>query len=98
MIVGLDWDGISLEDAKRRQEKIEQAENVQTILFETKHGFHLELIYPTPVSVEEGFKIREKYDDCKTRMVIGRKRFNVTGTGHDILFTMKNGFIRKRVW
>jgi len=63
-VVGLDWDGISLETARKRQNKIEKKEQTSTLLYKTKNGFHLEIIFKVPLLVSENFKLREKYYDC----------------------------------
>lgn len=97
-IVGLDKDDFSVEEGKQLRDKIEKNEDCQVILYKTKHGVHLELIFERKIPLKENFKIREKYDDCKGRLQVGRKRLRVTGSGHDILFHQKNDYIRKRIW
>ena len=96
-IVGLDWDNISLTEAKHRQKTIEKKEQASTILFQTKNGFHLEIIYDIPISVEKNFEIRKKYYDCKQRLRYSPARHETTGEGYDILFNMKRGIWRKMI-
>jgi len=91
-IVGLDWDNITERLAKKRQKIIEKQEKTQTLLFQTKNGFHLKIVYPSPVSVEKNFALREKYWDCPQRLNYSKKRYATTQEGYDILFNMKNGF------
>jgi hypothetical protein len=97
-IVGLDWDDINLKKAKKRKKKVERETGCQTILYMTQHGFHLEIIFDRDVSVDENFRIREKFWDCKDRLDIGKRRYKTVGRGHDVLFCEKNGFKRKRIW
>ncbi|MFW6173726.1 MAG: hypothetical protein ACOC5T_08280 [Elusimicrobiota bacterium] len=97
-IVGIDKDDYSVEQGKTLKDTIEQNENCQVILYKTKHGIHLELLFDKKINLKENLKIREKYDDCRGRRQVGIKRLRVTGSGHDILFHKKNGFTRERVW
>jgi len=94
-IVGLDWDNISLKTARKRQNKIEKKEQTSTLLYKTRHGFHLEIIYISPLTITENLRLREKYHDCKQRLLYSRLRYETTGTGYDILFNMKKGKWRK---
>ena len=100
--VGLDLDYTPLKDTLELKERIlkEQKANglTQILIFQTKHGYHLELIYNRPVAVEEDFKLREKYGDCKKRKEYSERRYNLIGNDYDILFQVKEGFWRKRVW
>lgn len=96
-IVGLDWDNISLKTARKRQNKIEQNEQVSTLLYRTRNGFHLEIISEKPLLVSENFKLREKYHDCKQRMMYSKMRYDTIGEGHDILFNYKQGYWRQLI-
>jgi len=96
-IVGLDWDNITLKTAKKRQKHVEKKEQTTTLLFKTKHGFHLKIIYTIPINVEKNFKIREKYYDCKQRLMYSKMRYNIIGEGYDILFSYKEGYWRQLI-
>ena len=96
-IVGLDWDNISLRTARKRQNKIEQKEQASTLLYKTRNGFHLEIIFKIPLLVTENFKLREKYHDCKKRMMYSKMRYDTIGEGHDILFNMKQSHWREMI-
>jgi len=100
--VGLDLDYASLPsviELKRRILK-EQKQNglTQVLVFQTKHGYHLELVYDRDISAEENFQIRERYGDCEKRMEYSKKRYNLIGDSYDILFQIKEGVWRRRVW
>jgi len=92
-VVGIDKDHIGLEEAIALRDTILQQENCQVLLWETKHGFHLELVYKENVSKKRNFAIREKYGDCQERMRISRLR----GDPYDVLFSVKDGHWRKFV-
>jgi hypothetical protein len=92
-VVGIDKDDITLEEAKQLREHIQQEQNCQVLLWQTKHGFHLELVYLRGIPKKENFKIRERYGDCPERMRISHLR----GDPYDILFTMKDGHWRELV-
>ena len=94
-IVGLDWDNISLKTAHKRQNKIEENEKASTLLYKTAHGYHLEIVFRLPLTITENFKMREKYHDCKKRLMYSKLRLETTGSGNDILFNMKEGTWRK---
>lgn len=96
-IVGLDWDNISLKTARKRQNKIEQNEQVSTLLYRTRNGFHLEIIFKIPLLVTENFRLREKYWDCLRRLEYSKRRYLLTGNGFDILFNYKKGHWRKMI-
>ena len=96
-VVGLDWDDISLETARKRQNKIEKKEQTSTLLYKTKNGFHLEIIYKIPLLITENFKLREKYYDCKQRLMYSKMRYETSGEGFDILFNLKKGVWRKMI-
>jgi len=94
-IVGLDWDNILLSTAKKRQKIVELEEETQTLLFQTKNGFHLKIIYLNPISVKKNFEIREKYWDCETRLRYSKARYETSKQGYDVLFNMKEGVWEK---
>ena len=100
--IGLDLDYANLPSVIELKRKIlkEQKQNglTQVIVFKTKHGYHLELIYNRNISAEENFQIREQYGDCEKRMEYSKKRYNLIGDSYDILFQMKEGVWRRRVW
>jgi len=96
-IVGIDWDYITKKEAKKRQQRIEKNEPVSTMLFRTTNGFHIKLIYPYDLTVDQNFMIREKYKDCNQRLKYSHMRYKTTGQGHDILFNMKKGRWRKLI-
>lgn len=88
-IVGLDWDDITIFEAKKRQKNIEKIEKTSTMLFQTKNGYHLKIIYKKKLSFKQNIKIRNRYNDCKQRLYYSEKRHETTGEGYDILFNMK---------
>lgn len=92
-VVGIDKDHIALAEAKQLKERIEKEQRCQVLLWQTQHGFHLELVYLRDISKEENFQIRERYHDCPERMKISRLR----GEPYDILFTIKDGHWRKLI-
>jgi hypothetical protein len=92
----LDWDRITKKEALRRKKLIEKQEKTSVILYKTKHGFHAEII--KDATVEENFKLREKYWDDPTRLEISKQRYEDTGSGHDILFDVKGDHWRERIW
>jgi len=100
--IGLDLDYANLPSVIELKRKIlkEQKQNglTQVIVFKTKHGYHLELIYNRNISAEENFQIREQYGDCEKRMEYSKKRYNLIGDSYDILFQVKEGMWRRRVW
>jgi len=100
--IGIDLDYTPLKDTLELKDRIlkEQKANglTQILVFQTKHGYHLELIYNRPVTVEENFRLREKYRDCKKRMEFSKKRYEIIKNNYDILFQIKEGFWRKRIW
>ena len=100
--IGLDLDYANLPSVIELKRKIlkEQKQNglTQVIVFKTKHGYHFELIYNRNISAEENFQIREQYGDCEKRMEYSKKRYNLIGDSYDILFQMKEGVWRRRVW
>jgi len=96
--VGLDKDGISLEEVKQLKEKITKEQKCQVIVYQTKRGFHLILIYTRNILKKENFKIREKYGDCKERIRRSLLRSETPEVPYDILFSIKDGIWRKRVW
>ena len=96
-VVGLDWDDIKLEEARKRVSRIETQEEVSTMLYETCHGFHCVLLFTMPVSVDDGFQLRMKYWDDKNRIKISKLRYQTIGYGHDVLFDCKNGHWRKQI-
>ena len=100
--VGIDLDYAQLPSVKELKNKIlkEQKQNglTQVLVFQTRHGYHLELIYNRNISAEENFQIREQYGDCEKRMEYSKRRYELIGDSYDILFQVKKGFWRKRVW
>lgn len=92
-VVGIDKDHITLEEARKLRDAIQTQEKCQVILWKTKNGFHLELVYKKPVLKKENFAIREKYGDCPERMRISRLR----GYPYDVLFSVKDGHWRTLV-
>jgi len=100
--IGLDLDYANLPSVIELKRKIlkEQKQKglTQVLVFQTKHGYHLELIYNRNISAEENFQIREQYGDCEKRMEYSKKRYNLIGDSYDILFQMKEGVWRRRVW
>lgn len=96
--VGLDWDGISLQKANRRASHIETQEGGSTTtLYKTLHGFHCVLLFNHLVSVNDNFKLREKYWDDENRIKISKLRYETIGYGHDILFDCKNKHWREQI-
>lgn len=95
--VGIDWDNINIYEAIARKTNIEKIEKIPTMLFRTKNGYHIKLYFNREISVEENFKIRKKYDDCKQRLEYSTKRYEATGNGHDILFNMKKNHWRELI-
>lgn len=89
-VVGIDKDHIALEEALLLRTRIEEEQHCQVLLWKTKHGFHLEIVYKIPISKEDNFKIRERYGDCPERMRISRLR----GYPYDVLFSIKDGHWR----
>jgi len=100
--VGLDLDYYDLPsviELKRRILKEEEQNGLtQVLVFKTKHGYHLELIYNRDIPPEENFLIREKYGDCERRLEYSQRRYMLLGDCYDILFHEKKGFLRRRVW
>jgi hypothetical protein len=96
-IIGIDRDESTIDEMKKLQKQIEQEEHVTTLLYETKHGYHLELLYPSTISINQSFKTRKRYGDDKKRLYYSKKRYNLTGTHNDILFSIKNGQRRKLI-
>ena len=100
--IGLDLDYANLPSVIELKRKIlkEQKQKglTQVLVFQTKHGYHLELIYNRNISAEENFQIREQYGDCEKRMEYSKRRYNLIGDSYDILFQMKEGVWRRRVW
>ncbi|HDL60173.1 MAG TPA: hypothetical protein ENH14_01825 [candidate division WOR-3 bacterium] len=100
--IGIDLDYANPPSVIELKRKIlkEQKQNglTQVLVFQTRHGYHLELIYDRDISAEENFQIREQYGDCKKRMEYSKKRYELIGGGYDILFQMKEGVWRRRVW
>ena len=94
-VVGLDWDNISLKTAHKRQNNIEENEKASTLLYKTAHGYHLEIVFVLPMTITENFKMREKYHDCKKRLMYSKLRYELGSDGHDILFSYKEGHWRK---
>jgi hypothetical protein len=92
-VVGIDKDYITLDEAKQLKTKIQQEQKCQVLLWQTKHGFHLELVYLRPIPKKKNFQIREQYNDCPERMRISHLR----GEPYDILFSIKDGFWRKYI-
>ena len=95
--VGLDWDNIMLQEARRRRQDIETQEKVSTTLYKTLHGFHCVLLFNHPVSVEDNFQIRERYWDDVNRLKISKLRYKTIGYGHDLLFHSKNKHWREKI-
>lgn len=95
-IVGIDKDGISEDEAKHLKKKIECEKKCQVILYKTKNGFHLELLFSDELSVEDRFKIRKKYGDCSERLRISKLNSRAKSS-KDILFTVKNNHLRHRI-
>lgn len=96
-IVGLDIDNVAIDEIKKLQKRIEHEEHVTTLLYETKHGYHIELLYPNTISIEKSFKLRKIYGDDKKRIYYSKKRYKLTGTHNDILFSIKNGHRRRLI-
>ena len=92
-VVGIDKDGITLQEAKQLKEQILTEQKCQVILWQTKHGFHFELVFLRGIPKEENFQIRERYGDCPERMRISRLR----GDPYDVLFSVKDGHWRELV-
>ena len=95
--VGLDWDSISSQEAQKRVSDIERQEGVRVMLYQTKHGYHAVLQYPCEVSTEENIRLRKKYWDDEKRLSVGIMRYKTTGRIEDldVLFTRKNGHLRR---
>jgi len=93
--IGLDKDGISFDEAKQLEQKIIKEQKCQVILYKTKRGFHLILIYNTNISRDKNFAVRKKYGDCKER--IRRSLLRPDDVPYDILFSIKDGHWRKRI-
>jgi hypothetical protein len=100
--VGIDKDNISLLDVKELKNKIENEQKCNVILYQTKRGFHLLLIFDKEISIKNNFKIREKYGDCSERLSLSKMRNKMGGVPTDILFSIKkygnNTYRRRRVW
>lgn len=100
--IGIDLDYADIEKVLKLKERIlsEEEQNgiTQILVFQTKNGYHLELIYNRNIPIEENFRIRERYGDCKTRLEFSKNRYELIGSGYDILFQIKNGYWRRRVW
>lgn len=92
-VVGIDKDGISLEEAKILKSLMQKQENCQILLWQTNRGFHFELVYKKEIPKDENFAIREKYGDCPERLRISRLR----GEPYDVLFSIKDGNWRKLI-
>jgi hypothetical protein len=92
-IVGVDKDGIALEEAKTLKSLMQEQEKCQILLWQTNRGFHFELIYKKEITKEENFAIREKYGDCPSRLRISKLR----GEPYDVLFSIKDGNWRKLI-
>ena len=95
--VKLDWDNITASEAHRRASHIETMEEASTTLYKTLHGFHCVLVFKGDVSVDDNFKLREKYWDDQNRLKISKLRYQTLGYGEDILFDCKNGHWRKQI-
>jgi hypothetical protein len=95
MIVKLDKDNISETEVRKLKEKIQKEQNCQVILYRTKNGYHLELLFDNDV---DSFKIRKKYGDCSERLRISSLKCRKICGETDILFTIKNGYQRERMW
>jgi len=96
--IGLDWDYVPIKTAKKRMKQIEKELNCQSILYKTKRGVHLILIFNKFISKEKNFELREKYQDCPERIRRSLLRSETPGVPHDILFSIKNGHWRERIW
>lgn len=96
--MGLDKDEISYKEAKELEKRIMTEQKCQVIVYKTKQGFHLLLIFKKAISKERNFEIRDKYGDCKERIRRSLLRSETPGVPHDILFSIKNGHWRERVW
>ena len=97
-VVGIDKDFISLEEAKNLKEEIIKNERCQVIVYQTKRGMHLQLIFNKKLNQKECFVIREKYGDCSERLSLSKMRSKLPEVPTDILFARKNGIWRRRVW
>ena len=95
-MIGLDLDNITKEQAIQKARQIEKEQKAPVILYQTKHGFHIEIL--KDVTVEENIRIREKYGDDPRRIEIGKKRYKITGEGYDVLFAYKDEHWRERIW
>ena len=99
--VGFDWDDINFDEAKTRFHEIQDKEDddFYYFLYETKHGYHLILVFPCEITSEENIKLRKKYWDDPQRIKVGISRFKTTGRIQDldVLFTRKNGHIRRMI-
>ena len=100
--IGIDLDNIKVEQAMQLKQLILKEEKLngltQILVFQTKHGYHLELIYNRKISIKENFMIRAKYGDCEYRRKYSKERLNLLDGGYDILFSVKDNYWRRRVW
>lgn len=100
--IGIDKDNISLSDAKKLKQKIMKEQKCNVILYQTKRGFHLLLIYNREITKKENFAIRKKYGDCTERLRLSKIRSKTSGVPIDILFAIKqyggSVYRRRRVW
>jgi hypothetical protein len=100
--VGIDKDGISLAEARQLKEQIMKEQQCQVVLYQTRRGFHLILVFKGDIPDADNFKMRERYGDCPERMRRSRLRGEMPGVPIDILFSIKKTsegtFSRRRVW
>ena len=100
--IGIDLDNVSLERAIKLKYIIlnEEKKNglTQILVFQTKHGYHLELIYNRNMTVKENFMVRKQYGDCPIRQMYSKERYELLAGGYDILFHVKDNHWRRRVW
>lgn len=96
--VGIDKDYIPLLEAKELEKLIRKEQKCETILYKTKHGFHILLIFNRNIPKKENFELRNKYGDCPARVRLSLARSDRPGVPYDTLFAIKNGHWRERVW
>jgi hypothetical protein len=97
-VIGIDKDNISEKEVRKLKKKIEDEQHCQVILYKTKNGYHLELIFNNDMSLREAFAKREEYGDCSERIRISKLNSRISTHATDILFSMKNSYLRKRLW
>ena len=97
----LDWDNISKEVMKYRAFIVFKELDILPIVYETNHGFHLEVALfhnakYSQINSAELFALRRKFWDDPLRVELDLKRKS-RGEPYDVLFQDKNGFNRRKM-